>query len=98
MSPSPGTALRFESQYLSEQESTSKTARGSHLSPHAALFADFVETGAGDNLDTFLTRVSTMPAVSQNKLLKEKLLLVNEKLVNVFEEVTNVQKFHDKLA
>ena len=68
------------------------------MPPHVALFADFVEHGAGDNLDTFLTRVSTMPALSQNKLLQEKLLLINEKLVNVFEELTNVSRFHDKLG
>lgn len=39
-----------------------------------------------------------MPHSSQNKLLQEKLLLVNEKLVNVFEELQQVQKFHEKLS
>ena len=38
-----------------------------------------------------------MPHSSQNKLLQEKLLLVNEKLVNVFEELQQVQKFHKKI-
>jgi len=39
-----------------------------------------------------------MPTTSQNKLLQEKLLLVNEKLVNVFEELQQVQKFHKNLS
>ena len=39
-----------------------------------------------------------MPAASQNKMLQEKLLLLNEKLSNVFEEITSVKKFHHKLS
>ena len=39
-----------------------------------------------------------MPAASQNKMLQEKILLLNEKLSNVFEEITSVKKFHMKLS
>lgn len=66
--------------------------------PHVALFADFVEESANNDLDTFLTRVNTMPMNSQNKLLQEKLILLNERLANVFEEIQSVQKFHGKMA
>ena len=38
-----------------------------------------------------------MPSNNQNQLLKEKLLVLNEKLVNVFEELNSVQIFHSKL-
>jgi len=36
-----------------------------------------------------------MPAATQNRLLQEKILLLNEKLSNIFEEITHVRKFHD---
>lgn len=39
-----------------------------------------------------------MPAASQNRLLQEKILLLNEKLSNVFEEIVEVKKFHKKVA
>ena len=58
------------------------------------MFADFIESGNVGDIDIFLTRVSQMPAASQNKMLQEKLLLLNEKLSNVFEEITSVKKFH----
>ena len=61
------------------------------------MFADFIESGSVGDIDIFLTRVSQMPAASQNKMLQEKLLLLNEKLSNVFEEITSVKKFHQKL-
>ena len=62
------------------------------------MFADFIESGSTGDIDIFLTRVSQMPAASQNKMLQEKLLLLNEKLSNVFEEITSVKKFHHKLS
>ena len=62
------------------------------------MFADFIESGNVGDIDIFLTRVSQMPAASQNKMLQEKLLLLNEKLSNVFEEITSVKKFHQKLS
>ena len=68
------------------------------LPPHVALFADFVEDSKDNDLDTFLTRVNTMPMNSQNKLLQEKLILMNEKLANIFEEISSVQSFHGKLG
>jgi len=58
-------------------------------------YADFVDK-SGD-IDTFLTQISSMPQLSQNKLLQEKLLIVNEKLCNVFEEMQLVSKFHSKV-
>ena len=39
-----------------------------------------------------------MPAASQNKLLQEKILFLNEKLCNVFEEISNVRKFHARTS
>jgi hypothetical protein len=51
------------------------------------MYAQYVEDTQDDDMDTFLTKVSTMPQISQNKLLHEKLLLVNEKLTNMFEEI-----------
>ena len=39
-----------------------------------------------------------MPAASQNKLLQEKILFLNEKLCNVFEEISNVRKFHSRVS
>ena len=30
--------------------------------------------------------------------MQEKLILLNEKLANIFEEIQSVQKFHDKLG
>ena len=54
------------------------------------MFADFIESGSTGDIDLFLTRVSQMPAASQNKMLQEKILLLNEKLCNVFEEITSV--------
>ena len=62
------------------------------------MFADFIESGNVGDIDIFLTRVSQMPAASQNRMLQEKLLLLNEKLSNVFEEITSVKKFHQKLT
>jgi len=62
------------------------------------LYADFVEDAGVADMDTFLTRVCSMPVASQNKLLQEKLLLINEKLANVFEEIVCVRKFHKKLG
>ena len=62
------------------------------------MYADFIESGSVGDIDIFLTRVSQMPAASQNKMLQEKLLLLNEKLSNVFEEITSVRKFHQKLS
>ena len=54
------------------------------------MYADFIESGSVGDIDIFLTRVSQMPAASQNRMLQEKILLLNEKLSNVFEEVTSV--------
>ena len=62
------------------------------------MFAEFIESGTVGDIDIFLTRVSQMPAASQNKMLQEKILLLNEKLSNVFEEMTSVKKFHQKLS
>ena len=56
----------------------------------ASLYADFIESGTTDDIDLFLTRVTQMPQVSQNKMLQEKILFLNEKLCNVFEEISNV--------
>ena len=39
-----------------------------------------------------------MPAASQNKILQEKILVLNEKLVNVFEEIQSVKKFHARVT
>lgn len=63
-----------------------------------SLFADFIESGTTSDIDIFLTRVCQMPSASQNKLLQEKILFLNEKLVNVFEEITNVSKLHLKTS
>jgi hypothetical protein len=60
-------------------------------------FAEFIEQTAGD-IDVFITRVSQLPAASQNRLLQEKILLMNEKLSNIFEEIQHVKKFHNKLG
>jgi hypothetical protein len=46
----------------------------------------------------FITRVSQLPAASQNRLLQEKILLLNEKLSNIFEEMQHVKKFHGKIS
>ena len=62
----------------------------------ASLFADFIESGTTSDIDLFLTRVSQMPSASQNKLLQEKILFLNEKLCNVFEEISLVRTFHTK--
>ena len=63
-----------------------------------SLFADFIESGTTGDIDIFLTRVCQMPAASQNKLLQEKILFLNEKLCNVFEEISNVRKFHSRVS
>lgn len=63
-----------------------------------SLFADFIESGTTGDIDIFLTRVCQMPSASQNKLLQEKILFLNEKLVNVFEEIGNVSRFHSKTS
>ena len=62
------------------------------------MFADFIESGGGQDIDFFLTQVSQMPAASQNRILQEKILVLNEKLVNVFEEISNVKKFHQRVV
>lgn len=64
----------------------------------ASLYADFIESGTTDDIDLFLTRVTQMPQVSQNKMLQEKILFLNEKLCNVFEEIGNVRKFHTRTS
>lgn len=64
----------------------------------ACLYADFIESGTTDDIDLFLTRVTQMPQVSQNKMLQEKILFLNEKLCNVFEEIGNVRKFHTRTS
>lgn len=66
--------------------------------PPQSMFADFIESGTTGDIDVFLTRVCQMPAASQNKLLQEKILFLNEKLCNVFEEIANVKKFHAKTS
>ena len=38
-----------------------------------------------------------MPAASQNRILQEKILFLNEKLVNTFEEISSMRKLHKKL-
>ena len=63
-----------------------------------SLFADFIESGTTGDIDIFLTRVCQMPSASQNKLLQEKILFLNEKLCHVFEEISNVRKFHTKTS
>ena len=61
----PLSPIGLESQHMSETGSaTKRQPQQSKVQNHVALFADFVENGIGDNLDTFLTRVSTMPALS----------------------------------
>lgn len=62
------------------------------------MFADFIESGTTGDIDIFLTRVCQMPAASQNKLLQEKILFLNEKLCNVFEEIGNVRKNHSRTS
>lgn len=35
-----------------------------------SLYADFIESGTPDDIDFFLTRVSQIPAIGQNKVLQ----------------------------
>ena len=56
------------------------------------LYADLVHKS--ENLETFLTGVSTLPTTAQNKLMQEKLLLLHSKLVTSLEELQSVQEFH----
>ena len=62
----------------------------------AVMYADFIEEGGVADLDTFLTKVQLMPAANQNKMLREKLMLINEKMANMYEEFNSVQDFNMK--
>ena len=55
------------------------------------LYAEFLEQGSADDIDLFLTKVNQLPQNSQNKLLQDKILILNEKLRNVFEELKGVR-------
>ena len=82
----------------SENDGTPANRKRAKDSIPVTMYADFIESGTTGDIDVFLTRVSQMPAASQNKMYQEKLLLLNEKLCNVFEEIGNVRKFHQKLG
>ena len=82
----------------SENDGTPGNRKMTKSNIPVTMYADFIESGTTGDFDVFLTRVSQMPAASQNKMYQEKLLLLNEKLCNVFEEIGNVRKFHQKLG
>ena len=65
------------------QEPPPKTQSSFARSP--ILYPDLVHKS--ENLETFLTGVSTLPTAAQNKLMQEKLLLLHSKLVNSLEEL-----------
>lgn len=49
-------------------------------------------------MDVFLTQINSLPQDYQIKLMQEKILLLNEKLINYSEEFQQINKFHKMIV